>query len=302
MKPTLSLFYQSLTLLDYAYLDDKLGVVGNSLIVDVELVGETHDDIIFDFSLAKKEIKKIIDREADHRLIVPAKTLIEKNGQYNLIHSWEKNTKTMEYWAPREAFCELDNDIISIPNIKTFLERVILKEMPANISKVLITLRQEAGESSSTFFNYTHGLKNHYGNCQRLLHGHRSMLKISVNGKIDKKSEELLANKIFGGNIHFAMLSNIINLNEIIKMYPEIDKLDGLVPSKVNLVHIKYEGPQGIFKLKIPGSSVSIFQNETTIENLTLNFAKMVKKNLNKNDTVMVQGMEGIGKGAYVTI
>ena len=70
----ITLFYKHVTVLDYAYLDDHKGVVGDSLIVNVEFIGHTDEEgVVYDFSLAKNKVKEIIDRDCDHRLVVPKK-------------------------------------------------------------------------------------------------------------------------------------------------------------------------------------------------------------------------------------
>ena len=68
----ISLFYKNVTVLDYAFLDDHKGVVGDALKVHVEFIGKTDKEcVVYDFSYAKKKVKEIIDRDCDHRLVVP---------------------------------------------------------------------------------------------------------------------------------------------------------------------------------------------------------------------------------------
>ena len=173
--------------------------------------------------------------------------------------------------------------------------------MPTNVRSVRVTLREEEGKRGEHFLCYTHGLKNHYGNCQRLLHGHRSLIKVFTNGRKNSKLAAQLSKKRFKSNIHFALWDNIVNKQEILSAYPEAISASGIVLEKIKIVHLQYDGSQGHFELKLPGFAVALFGNETTIENLTTNFAIILKKNLKQKDRLIVKGFEGIGKGASAT-
>ena len=298
-----SLFYKNVTLLDYAYIDDHVGIIGNSLRVDVELVGTTKDEVIFDFSYAKKTIKSIIDDEVDHRLVVPSNLIINEDENIYIKFNYGVSNLKVEYWAPRQAVCSLPTNNCTSESITAYIEKIVMEKMPDNVDTVKITLVKET-DRKGIFFNYTHGLKDHYGNCQRLLHGHRSKVNVFLNNERKKELEKFLAYDLFNGNIHFVMWENIVNKDEIIKIVQN-EKTGNIINGKydeIEVVEINYKSNQGVFRVKLPGRSVYIMPNETTVENLAVNFSKIVTDILESKARVTVYAYEGIGKGAISTI
>lgn len=283
MKPSLSLFYEHITNIDYAFINNDGLPEGNSLIVGAEILGQMdRKGILYDFSLAKNKIKSIIDNSCDHALVIPE----------------DFNFNSFKYNAPESAFCKLNHPEISITTLKYYLEKKILAEAPENIIKIKISLSNGQNDEA-TCFGYTHGLKNHAGNCQRLIHGHMGKIKILVNRKREREIETKLIEKYLKGPLYFASWDDVDNKKEISATCQEKKPL-GRYESIPN-VNLKYRTKQGEFEATFPGNMVYFLNSETTIENLSIHFVRIIKKMTDKNDSVTICMYEGIGKGATVT-
>src|SRR5690554_1832932 len=84
------LFVDNLTVIDFAYLDPARRLGGESWITDVVLGGDLDDQgMVFDFSLVKRTIKRVIDERVDHRLVIPR--------GYEGLH-WDEETPDTFTW------------------------------------------------------------------------------------------------------------------------------------------------------------------------------------------------------------
>lgn len=297
----ISLFCEDFTGLDYAYLDRDKGFVGNSLSVNVKLTGKVSEEgILYDFSLVKKVIKQVIDNICDHKLVVPSQLVSYHKGQGKLQHVLAASQSKLEYIAPESAFCEIPETEVSIRAIKNFLEQKITKEMPKNILGIEVNLLQEKRSDHSVYINYTHGLKDHLGNCQRLFHGHRSTFKIYIQKHRMERFERELFNKTFNKPIHFVCWDNIKNQAEVQKVTKQKEP-EGIFEN-LHVVHIAYSASQGLFEAKLPGNLVYFMQKETTAENMSLQFCYLTREMLDRDAQITVHFHEGIGKGAISSI
>ena len=284
---TVHLFVRELTVLDYAYFDPQHGPVGGSLDVDVTFVGDLDEEgVVFDFSRAKKAVKKVIDDGCDHRLVVPKKWVTPcEDGRLEFKASYGDG-KTFTYRCPEVGLCILDVDVITTEVMRDHLEMEVMKVMPENVDLVELQFREEElGHSPS--YRYTHGLKQHYGNCQRLLHGHRNRVDVFVDGEraieLESKISELWK------NIHLAFPENIKNENIII----------GQRQSHLDRVHLSYTSNQGQFDLDIAGHEVYVMPYETTVENIARHLRDTVQSWVAPTAKVQVFAYEGIRKGAH---
>ena len=172
--------------------------------------------------------------------------------------------------------------------------------MPSTIDSLKIELVPEKQPKSKKFFHYTHGLKEHYGNCQRLFHGHRNTVDVKINGESSPEHEVFLAQELFKSNIHFCKWENVANQEDIIKACGE-KKPQGRY-LELPPVKIEYQASQGFFRAELPGRTLYFLQEESTVENLSMHFARLIKKKVKETDIVAVRAYEGIAKGALTTL
>jgi 6-pyruvoyl-tetrahydropterin synthase len=281
------LFVRELTVLDYAYWDAHSGPLGGSLDVDVTFVGLLdHEGVVFDFSLAKKAVKSVIDDLCDHRFVVPKNCLeMEPEGQGDeaLFRAKYVNGELF-YRCPKQGFCAIDTDKVTLGAIKRYLEAEVMKVMPQNVDAVEIELREELLEDAP-FYRYTHGLKQHYGNCQRLVHGHCNRVDVFVEGERSLALEKKVAERF--SNVHLAFPENILSSGALV----------GQRQDHLEEVELSYRSSQGEFFLRMPGCDVYAMPLETTVENISRHIRDCVEDAL-KGERVEVFAYEGIRKGA----
>jgi len=264
------LFIDNLTVIDCSVLDPERGLIGASWAVDIELFGELdHQSMVFDFAKVKKTIKRIIDNEVDHKLVIPAKyagTKIITNNKSNNIHiEFTDNKKEfIRHNSPEQAVCLIDCTRISRDAVIDYLNELIMKELPDNVQQLVIELHEE--NVNGNYYRYSHGLEKHDGNCQRIAHGHRSQIQIWHNGQRSNDLEINIANKWHDIYLGF-----------------------------------QYTTDQGLFELSLPTHRVHLMNCDSTVECIADHLLELIQqdaKQVNPKDSLKVKAFEGIGKGA----
>lgn len=88
-----------------------------------------------------------------------------------------KNGETQCFISgPQESFWLVQTDNINSRCLESQIEKHLLACLPQGVKDITITLRPESINGDS--YHYSHGLKKHRGNCQRIAHGHRSAIRI----------------------------------------------------------------------------------------------------------------------------
>ena len=296
---SLSLFCDHITVLDIAYFDAARGLVGASYHVNIELLGSTDDEgILMDFSKAKKAIKSRIDEICDHRFVLPQGLAKWTDSGFSLELSYGSDPKHLYYEGPRQALCEIPYPYISKSHIASYLEQELQSFLGDHVKEVRVKLEAEnLGEQP--LLHYTHGLRQHYGNCQRLFHGHQNSVRIWVNEQARPDLESWLIRDVLRSNIHFCWRENLVQPESVLKHLAQARQG---IPFGAGPIEIAYTGNQGFFRAFLPADEVYILNDESTVENLSLHFAHIIKDKIGDHQRVRVKAFEGIQKGAISNI
>lgn len=280
----IQLFVQNLSVIDFSYFDNRRGILGESWIVDLTLSGDLDEQgMVFDFGHVKKKIKQIIDNTLDHCFAISNQTkhleIIESKDQVEL--NWKHNTGTYQHTSPKQAVLIADTKTINRSSMASYLEQIILPELPKNISAIDIQLKEEVIEGA--YYHYSHGLKKHDGNCQRIVHGHRSKIEIFENHQRNAELEDYWS----------ACFRNIYigTKQDISKEF----ELEGKP-----YITFSYQAAQGHFSVTLPKKRVYLIDTDSTVELIAEHILKECAAKQPTNHYV-VRAYEGVGKGAIAS-
>lgn len=272
-----SLFVEHLTVIDCARLDAERGLVGESWIVDIELLGELDaQSMVLDFSEVKKRLKRALDDSADHTLLVPLRDpglqLAHGDGRVTLRH--DGAVGRIDHASPACAVTLVDAVRIDADALAAHLAPMLKAVVPDSVAELRLSLRDEAIDGAR--YHYTHGLKKHAGHCQRIAHGHRSRIEIRVDGERDAALEA--AQAVRWADIYLGTREDL--------------------KSDVGGRHrYEYASAEGAFMLELPAARCDVLASDTTVECIADHLADAVAA-LRPGRTVTVRAYEGVMKGA----
>ncbi|ASI94452.1 6-carboxytetrahydropterin synthase [Vibrio rotiferianus] len=288
----MNLFVNDLTVIDASYLCETRGMVGESWILDVVIHGDLNEmSMVLDFSKVKKQIKQLVDQYVDHRLLIPVKSSAVEVASIKTGYSQVdlmRGEKSIHLHCPDEAFCFVDAEDISIESVTQHIHKVLQGNLPSNVASIDLTLRHE--KLDGAYYHYTHGLKKHDGNCQRIAHGHRSPIQILVDGQHDTDREHAFAQR--WQDIYLASIEDLVEIGHL-----ELSEHATLINSDTHF-GFRYTTSQGDFQLAIAHCETEVLNTDTTVELLAVFIANEIASSLDEGQSLQVIAYEGVGKGA----
>lgn len=272
----MALFVNHLTHLDVSIWSPVHGLTGMSWRVNATLEGEIGaDGMLLDFGEVKPWIKRVLDDGPDHTLLVPEQAEgVSVSGQSKTCLFEATTPYPFQMEAPSQALTALPTPEVSEADILAHCEALLNARLPTSVTGVRLTLEAEHIEGAA--FGYSHGLKRHLGNCQRIAHGHRSRLEIYQHGERVPALEQEWSD--------WVQHRYLIETEDIVEASPD------------DRVTCRYRATQGEFTLSLPKSATAILDTPTTIENIARWIAGQVAQQTGEPTRVVV--FEGISKGA----
>ena len=272
------LFVDQLTNIDFSYLCPERGLLGETWLASVCLTGELDEQgMVCDFGRVKKHLRQWLDDTLDHKLLVPAQApaLIDftPGAQTHLRFCFQQGLELYTQ-SPASALCVIPADKITPNAVASWCIGQLAADFGPGVSAIELHFTPETFDGP--FYHYSHGLKKHQGNCQRIAHGHRSGIKIWRNGALCPSSMGAVAEHF--KDIYIGTQADIVAESEL---YWEF----------------AYTASQGDFHLRLPKQCVYLLDEDTTVENISAHLATWLKT-LHPADQIRVKAYEGLGKGA----
>ncbi|WP_371193279.1 6-carboxytetrahydropterin synthase [Glaciecola sp. SC05] len=287
----MKLFVNDLTVMDFSYLCPERGMVGESWIVDIILDGGLNEEsMVQDFGIVKKQLKKLIDEYVDHKLVVPADyskaTIAHDQTQGRIAVDFIfGNQQSIHLLCPPEAYAFVYDTSVNMNSVTAYLKDVIKTHLPENVQGIDILLRAEVIDSP--YYHYTHGLKKHDGNCQRIAHGHRSKVIVLENGERSETYERYWAER--WADIYIGTKEDLVSVADL--------TLQANISDESHFC-FAYEASQGEFEMAIPKVVCEIIEYDSTVECLAQHMLDELQTMA--PSTFLVRAFEGVGKGAMI--
>ncbi|SDN91369.1 6-pyruvoyl trahydropterin synthase family protein [Vreelandella arcis] len=275
----MGLFVNQLTHIDASLWCPKTGLKGVSWQVDALLEGELGEDgMLFDFGDVKPWIKRTLDNGLDHTLLLPVDAPgVDVSPCEEGLCVRTTSPYPMEVRGPKEAFTLLTSTTVERASVAKLLSDTLTEQRPANVSRVQLTLSDEAIEGAA--YGYSHGLKRHTGNCQRIAHGHRSRLYIWQRDSRQHVLEQQWATWL--DNRYLVEAGDITAHDQ-------------------QTLTCRYQAAQGTFTITLPSERCAVLPTPTTVENIARWLAERIATQ--SHETTRIQAFEGFNKGAIAQV
>lgn len=284
---TMLLFVDNLTNVDFSFLDPQRGLLGETYLANISLHGDLDEQgMVCDFGTVKKIVRHWLDTELDHRLAVPVRSpnisIIDEGDFLNIRWQFGAADQFLQTRSPRDAIALVDAETLTPHSVAQWCISQLKSLFPESVAKLELSFNSE--EISGASYHYSHGLKKHLGNCQRIAHGHRSRIDIWENGIKSPELEQRWAER--WRDIYIGTRTDV-------KSMP--------VHNSIDYYHFAYVSQQGPFELTIPQACCYLIDTDTTVELIAQHFAQVTKAE-RPNSTIRVKAFEGINKGAIAEL
>lgn len=280
------LFVDNLTNVDFSYLDHQRGLVGETWLANAALDGALDNQgMVCDFGIVKKTLRHWLDDQLDHRLLVPTRSphlKLERDGDRLALTWMLQGGEQIRVSGPGQAFALVEAEAIGADSVAAWSVQQLASAFPTSVERLSLNFTCE--EIADPYYHYSHGLKKHEGNCQRIAHGHRSRIRIALDGERSPEWERKWAERwqdIYLGT-----------------------REDLLQDSDEKTLRFAYSAQQGRFSLDIPARRCELVDCDTTVEQLALYIANSIANTVATElpgTQVQVRAYEGLGKGAVAT-
>lgn len=276
------LFVDNLATVDFSFLEARRGLLGETWLADIRLEGPLDEQgMVCDFSDVKKRLKVWLDRELDHRLLIPLRaqqlTLKENGDQLDIHWRFGANDEYIHTRCPREAVALVDAEELTRESVADWCLQQ-LKKASLFPESTHLELAFTTEHIDSAFYHYSHGLKKHEGNCQRIAHGHRSKIAIWADDIASPALENEWSNR--WRDVYLGTREDLVG-----------DPEDG------EYYRFAYEAPQGAFEITLPQRCCYLMETDSTVELIAEHIAQQLKTEY-PTSRIRVQAYEGLNKGA----
>lgn len=277
------LFVDNLTNVDFSFLDPQRGLLGETWLANVQLLGALDEQgMVCDFGTVKKVIRHWLDTELDHRLAVPVKSpqiRIQDDGEFLDIHfEFGSQGEYLHTRSPRDAIALVDAEVLTPASVADWCITQLKKQFPGTVEKLGLDFSIEP--ITGAYYQYSHGLKKHLGNCQRIAHGHRSRIDIWADGQKSPGLEQYWANQ--WKDIYLGTREDLVATK---------------VEDGHSYFHFAYTSAQGAFELTLPQRCCYLISTDSTVEFIAQHIARETQAEY-PEQTIRVKAYEGINKGA----
>ncbi len=277
------LFVDNLTNVDFSFLDPQRGLLGETWLANVRLQGDLDEQgMVCDFGTVKKLLRHWLDTELDHRLAIPARSpqlsLLEDGDFIELKYYFGDQGEFIHTRSPRDAIALVDAEVLTAESVANWCISQLKQLFPESVANLELDFSLEAMDGA--YYHYSHGLKKHGGNCQRIAHGHRSRIDIWVDGDKSPLLERQWAEK---------WRDIYVGTREDICAQPNI--------AGKAYYQFAYTSAQGPFELTLPQRCCYLMDTDSTVEFIAQHFALQTKQQA-PHSKIRVKAFEGINKGA----